>query len=210
MHRLVIYICHIIFLHYLHNLKDCCYDDRCRWSCTPTWPVSSSTMPRSTITSAGSARCYRRCTHSSTTTGSAIPLTAAACFPRESVSDTVTLDRPSCLTDRHAWHTVTLDGHSSLTGCVLCGAISLSSSSASFPNFMWGRFYLFHLPRSCASSPLTILSPTSRSWCYPTTSASVFISFFFPAHPSPSLSCPHSLLLFSIHAIYDRKICWTR
>ena len=41
---------------------------------------------------------------------------------------------------------------------------------------------------------LTILSRTSRSWCYPTTSASVFFSFFSPAPPSHSISCPQILL----------------
>ena len=34
----------------------------------------------------------------------------------------------------------------------------------------------------------------SRSWCYPTTSAS--LSFFSPAPPSPSLSCLRIILLF--------------
>ena len=51
-----------------------------------------------------------------------------------------------------------------------------------------------------ALPPLIILSPTSHSWCYPTTSASAFLSFFSPAPPSPSLYCLRILLLFSIHA----------
>ena len=38
--------------------------------------------------------------------------------------------------------------------------------------------------------------PTSR---YPTTSASVFLSFSFPAPPSQSFTCHHSILLFLIH-----------
>ena len=50
---------------------------------------------------------------------------------------------------------------------------------------------------------MTILSPTSRSWCYPTTSTLVFQSFFSPAPPSPSLSC----LLFSIHAHTTSTYC---
>ena len=48
-----------------------------------------------------------------------------------------------------------------------------------------------HLGRF-ARPPLTIISPTSRSWCYPTTPALVFLSFFSPAPPSPSLSCLRS------------------
>ncbi len=51
-----------------------------------------------------------------------------------------------------------------------------------------------------AGPPLKILSPTSRSWCYPTTSALVFLSFFSPAPPSPSLFCLRIRLLFSKHA----------
>ena len=51
-----------------------------------------------------------------------------------------------------------------------------------------------------ALPPLTVHSPSSRYWCYPSTSSSVFLSFFSPAPPSPSLSCPHILLLFSIRA----------
>ena len=47
--------------------------------------------------------------------------------------------------------------------------------------------------------PLTVLSPTSRSSCYPTTWASHFLSFSSTAPLSPSLSCPHILLLISIH-----------
>ena len=34
----------------------------------------------------------------------------------------------------------------------------------------------------------------------PTTSAMVFLSFFYPAPPSPSLTCPHILHIFSMHA----------
>ena len=50
-----------------------------------------------------------------------------------------------------------------------------------------------------AVNPLTVLSPTSGSWCYPTTCASDFLSFSSTAPLSPSLSCPHILLLISIH-----------
>ena len=42
-----------------------------------------------------------------------------------------------------------------------------------------------------------ILSLTSHSWCYPTTSALAFLSFYSPAPPSPSLSCLRIRLLFS-------------
>ena len=64
-------------------------------------------------------------------------------------------------------------------------------SSASFPTFyVWSMFRMrrLNLSRSCASSPDNNISPTSRSWCYPTTSASVFLSFF-----SPHLHRHHSL-----------------
>ena len=48
--------------------------------------------------------------------------------------------------------------------------------------------------------PLTsYLSPTCGSWCYPATCASDFLSFSSTAPLSPSLSCPHILLLISIH-----------
>ena len=56
------------------------------------------------------------------------------------------------------------------------------------------------------------LSLTSRSWWYPTTSASAFLSFFSPAPPSPSLSCLRICLLFSIHAhtisTYSHALSW--
>ena len=48
--------------------------------------------------------------------------------------------------------------------------------------------------------PLTVISPTSASWCYPTTCVSDILSFSSTAPLSPTLSCPHILLLFSIHA----------
>ena len=51
-------------------------------------------------------------------------------------------------------------------------------------------------PALCFISP-TVLSPTSRSWCYPTTSDSDFLSLSSTTPPSPSLFCPHSILLFS-------------
>ena len=52
------------------------------------------------------------------------------------------------------------------------------SSSASFPTFMWGRCILWDASISpgLACPPLTILSPTNRSWCYPTTFTSSFFS----------------------------------
>ena len=70
-----------------------------------------------------------------------------------------------------------------------------------FP-LLWGRCVLWDASISpgLARPPLTILSPTSRSWCYSTTSALVFLSLFYPAPPSPSLSCLRIRLLFSIHA----------
>ena len=83
---------------------------------------------------------------------------------------------------------------------------SYSSSSAYFPTFIVGDVSMISFSmrslqwtRSCAF-PLTILSPTSHSWCYPTTSALVFLSFFSPAPPSPSLSWLRILLFFSIRA----------
>ena len=69
-------------------------------------------------------------------------------------------------------------------------------------HFYVGSMFLMrhlHLARSCWQ--LSEFSyPTSRPWCHPTTSASVFLSFFSPAPPSPSLSCPQIPLLFSVHA----------
>ena len=55
--------------------------------------------------------------------------------------------------------------------------------------------------------PLIVLSPTSGSWCYPTTCSSDFLSLSSTAPLSPSLSCSHILLLISIqfkllHALF--------
>ena len=82
--------------------------------------------------------------------------------------------------------------------------ISTSSSSASFPTFMWGRCFLWDasIEIGLARPPLTILSPTKRSWCYPTTSALIVLSFFSPAPQSPSLSCLRIRILFSIPCPY--------
>ena len=62
---------------------------------------------------------------------------------------------------------------------------------------MWSRCVLWDVSilAGVARPPLTILSPTSRSWCYPTTSPLLFLSFFSPAPPSPSLSCLRIRLL---------------
>ena len=67
---------------------------------------------------------------------------------------------------------------------------------------MWVRCVLWgtSIELGHALPSLTNLSPTSRYWCYPTTSALVFLSFFSLAPPSPSLSCLCIVLLFSIHA----------
>ena len=51
-----------------------------------------------------------------------------------------------------------------------------------------------HWTRSCTSSPDISLSDKSYLML------SNHLPFFSPAPPSPSLSCPHILLLFSIHA----------
>ena len=65
--------------------------------------------------------------------------------------------------------------------------------------FYVGSMFLIrrlNLARSCtARPPLIILSPTSRSWCYPATSASAFSSFF-----TRHLHHHHSLahILFSV------------
>ena len=75
-----------------------------------------------------------------------------------------------------------------------------SSSSAFVSTFMWGRWWNASIELGLALPPLTILSPTIRYWCYPTTFALVFLSFFSPVPPSPSLSCLHILILFPIHA----------
>ena len=74
---------------------------------------------------------------------------------------------------------------------------SSSSSPASFPNFMSRLCFLrdSSILLGLALPPPIIICPTSRYWCYPTTSASVFLSFF-PRHLHHK-SCPHILLLFS-------------
>ena len=66
--------------------------------------------------------------------------------------------------------------------------------------YVWSMSLMrrLHWTRCWSSSPDNSLSPTSRSWCYPTTSPLVFLSFFSPAPPSPSLSCLRIIILFSI------------
>ena len=68
-------------------------------------------------------------------------------------------------------------------------------------HFMLGRCFLWDASNESGIvfHPLTVFSPTSGSWCYPTTSALVFLSSFSTAPLSTSLSCPHILLLISIH-----------
>ena len=69
--------------------------------------------------------------------------------------------------------------------------------------FMWGRCVLWDasVGLDLQLPPLTILSPTTLSWCYPTISALVFLSFFSATLPSPSLSCLRIIrLLFSIQS----------
>ena len=80
-----------------------------------------------------------------------------------------------------------------------------SSPSPSFPMPMWGRCFVRNasIQPGLALPPLTILSPTRRSWCH----LIIFLwssALLFPgtpiSKPSPSLFYQHILLLFSIPA----------
>ena len=82
-----------------------------------------------------------------------------------------------------------------------------SSSSASFLTCMWGWCFLWDASNELglALPPMTVLSPTIRSWCYPTTSTSVFLPFFprhqhhyhSPAYYSSLLNtCPYHFNLY--------------
>ena len=72
---------------------------------------------------------------------------------------------------------------------------------------MWGWCFLWDASNELglALPPMTILSPTIRSWCYPTTSTSVFLPFFprhqhhyhSPAYYSSLLNtCPYHFNLY--------------
>ena len=68
-----------------------------------------------------------------------------------------------------------------------------TSSSASFPTFMWGRCFLWDAPIELGLElpPLTILSLTRHSWCYPTTFGLpllLFPSTTIPITPLPTYS----------------------
>ena len=87
------------------------------------------------------------------------------------------------------------------------------TSSASFPTFMWGRCFLWDtsIELGLELPPLTVLSPTSHSLCYPTTSALVFLSFSFPRHlhHHHSLAYTHSSSLLNTYPYHFNLLSWT-
>ena len=71
-----------------------------------------------------------------------------------------------------------------------------------FPHLYVESMFLtrrLHLARSCASSPDSPFSHKSTFTLSRSTSASMFLSFFFPAPPSPSLSCPPYIFFIPSH-----------
>ena len=59
-----------------------------------------------------------------------------------------------------------------------------------------------HLTRSCASSPDKSFLKLSNHLCF----GLPLLPIFSPAIPSPSLSCPHILLLFSIQRVHALQL----
>ena len=94
--------------------------------------------------------------------------------------------------------------HSSFVLLLYQAFVFIFSSSASLPTLIWGRCFGSVIFKQLDLALLRQIMPSlsRHTWCCPSTSVSIYLSFSFPAHPSPSLfyaNFPFSLLMTCSH-----------